>query len=281
MPHTDGKSKDYEEEIQVNDTKNKPHILITNDDGVFAPGLLALTRALLPLGEISILAPERNWSASGHQKTLSRPLRVREVTLADGMKAFASDGAPSDCVAMAVLGFFERKLDLVVSGINPTNNLGHDVTYSGTVTNAIEAAIWGLPGIAVSLDALKAGKGKVDYAPAAAVAQQVVEAVLAHGMPEGVLLNVNIPYLPLDRLTEFRITRQGRRVYRDVLIRREDPWEVPYYWIGGEFPTGIPEEDTDVGAVEHGLVSITPLHLDMTAHDQIDTLRMWDFGIDR
>jgi len=262
----------------VNEPAKKPHILVTNDDGVQAPGLLALVKALQPLGEISILAPERNWSASGHQKTLSRPLRVRKTALADGTPAFASDGAPSDCVALAVLGFFEDKLDMVVSGINPTNNLGHDVTYSGTVTNAIEAAIWGLPGIAVSLDTPKAGE--VDYGPAAAVARRVAAAVLEHGLPRDMLLNVNIPYKPLEELTEYRITRQGRRVYRDVLIRREDPWDVPYYWIGGEFPTGIPEEDTDVGAVEQGFISITPLHLDMTAHRHIHELRKWDFRLD-
>lgn len=254
------------------------HILVTNDDGIHAPGLLALANAVRPLGKVSILAPERNWSASGHQKTLNRPLRVREVSLSDGLLAFASDGAPSDCVALAILGFFDTRPDLVVSGINPTNNLGHDVTYSGTVTNAIEAAIWGLPGIAFSLDAPKTKPGEADYAPAAAVARQVVEAVIRHGLPKDVLLSVNIPYLPIDQLTEYRITRLGRRVYRDVMIQREDPWEQPYYWIGGEFPTGIPEEDTDVGAVEQGCISITPLHLDMTAYQQMDIFRKWKFA---
>jgi 5'-nucleotidase len=264
----------------VSEKKEKPHILVTNDDGVHAPGLLALASALRLLGNISILAPERNWSASGHQKTLSRPLRVKEVTLADGTAAYASDGAPSDCVALAILGYFSTPLDIVVSGINPTNNLGHDVTYSGTVTNAIEAAIWGLPGIAISLDTPSANPGEVDYAPAATVAKRVVEAVIQQGLPQDVLLSVNIPYLPLDKLTEFRITRQGRRVYRDVLVRREDPWAQPYYWIGGEFPTGIPEEDTDVGAVEQGYISITPLHLDMTAYSHIDMLKKWKFPAD-
>ena len=114
--------------------KEKPHILVTNDDGVYAAGLLALANAVRPLGKISILAPERNWSAAGHQKTLSRPLRVKEVKLSDGTLAYASDGAPSDCVALAILGFFDSRPDMVLSGINPTNNLGHDVTYSGTVT---------------------------------------------------------------------------------------------------------------------------------------------------
>ncbi len=128
------------------------HILVTNDDGVTALGLLALAQAMrsLPDVKVSVLAPDRNWSGSGHVKTLERPLRVRDVTLADGSTAFTSDGAPSDCVALALLGFFEEKIDLVVSGINPMHNLGHDVTYSGTVTAAMEAVIWDTPGIAFS-----------------------------------------------------------------------------------------------------------------------------------
>ena len=265
----------------MNKNKKDLHILVTNDDGVYAPGLLALANAMRPLGRVSILAPERNWSAAGHQKTLNRPLRVKQVTLPDGTLAHASDGAPSDCVALAVLGFFDTRPDMVVSGINPTNNLGHDVTYSGTVTNAIEAAIWGLPGIALSLDAPNAKQGEVDYTPAAEVGRRVVEAVIRHGLPQDVILSVNIPYLPLEQLEEFRITRQGNRIYRDVLVKREDPWEKPYYWIGGEFPTGVPEDDTDVGAVAQGFVSITPLQLDMTAYDHMDMLRQWNFDPDR
>jgi 5'-nucleotidase len=128
------------------------HILVTNDDGVLAPGLLALAQQMRLLGDVSILAPDRNWSASGHVKTMHRPLRVREVRLDDGTAAMASDGAPSDCVALALLGLLPDKVDLVVSGINPNANLGHDITYSGTVTAAMEAVIWGIPGISVSLD---------------------------------------------------------------------------------------------------------------------------------
>jgi len=124
------------------------HILVTNDDGVLAPGILALARAMRPLGQVTILGPDRNWSGGGHVKTIHRPLRVQEVTLADGSTAFASDGAPSDCVALALLGFIPDKIDLVVSGINPHANMGHDVTYSGTVTAAMEAVISSVPGIA-------------------------------------------------------------------------------------------------------------------------------------
>src|SRR5512137_511771 len=127
------------------------HILLTNDDGVYAPGLLALAQEMKKIGKVTIVAPDRNWSASGHVKTMERPLRVKETHLADGTPALASDGAPSDCVALALLGLIEEKIDLVVSGINPNANIGHDLTYSGTVTAAMEASIAGIPGLAFSL----------------------------------------------------------------------------------------------------------------------------------
>ena len=253
------------------------HILVTNDDGVTAPGLLALAKEMEVLGKVSILAPDRNWSASGHVKTMHRPLRVKEIQLSDGIQALATDGAPSDCVALAVLGILTEKIDLVVSGINPNANLGYDVTYSGTVTAAMEATIWGLPGIAVSLDSPENHLGELDYEMAARVARQVAEKVNRRGLPKGTLLNVNVPYMPLTELAGFKITRQGLRVYRDELDRRLDPRNRPYYWIGGQSPTGVPEEGTDFGALKQGFVSITPLHLDMTAFDMVDSLETWEW----
>lgn len=255
------------------------NILVTNDDGVTAPGLLALAQAMSPFGDIKILAPDRNWSGSGHVKTLERPLRVKEVLQADGTLAWASDGAPSDCVALALLGFFEEKFDLVVSGINPMPNLGHDVTYSGTVTAAMEALIWGVPGVAFSLGSVENGLAVSDYAPAASVAQKVVEAVIHNPLPAGTLLNVNVPMLPEDEIKGFRTTRQGLRVYRDRLDRRMDPRGRPYYWIGGETPTGIPEEGTDIGALCEGYVSLTPLHLDLTAYNTMQGMGKWQLAV--
>ncbi len=158
------------------------HILITNDDGVTAPGLLALAQKMQKLGKVTILAPDRNWSASGHVKTMHRPLRVKEVVLSDGTTAFASDGAPSDCVALALLGLVEEPIDLVVSGINPNANIGHDITYSGTVTAAMEAVIGGIPGVAVSLDSPENHLEFLDYAPAARAAQRVVAQLLKSGL---------------------------------------------------------------------------------------------------
>ena len=251
------------------------HIVVTNDDGVTAPGLLALAVAMSKLGKVSILAPDRNWSASGHVKTLDRPLRVKQVVLEQGVTAWASDGAPSDCVAMAVCGFLNEKVDLVVSGINPFANLGHDVTYSGTVTAAMEAAIWGIPAVAVSLDSPENHLGLVDYAPAANYAATVVQSVIRYGLAPSVLLNVNVPYLPAQEIKGILVTRQGLRVYHDKLDRRKDPRGREYVWIIGDAPTGIPERGTDIGALAEGYVSVTPIQLDLTAYQSIPDLNTW------
>jgi len=254
------------------------HILVTNDDGVQAPGLLALAQEIRKIGDIvTVFAPDRNWSASGHVKTLERPLRVHETMLADGTTAFMSDGAPSDCVALPLLGFIE-KVDLVISGINPFSNIGHDVTYSGTVTAAMEAVITGVPGIAFSLASQdKPANTPTDYVPAAQIARVVTEKVIQEGLPEGVVLNVNIPYLSVEAIKGYIITRQGLRVYRDALDKRVDPRGRPYYWIGGEAPTGVNEEGTDVGALAAGYVSITPLQLDLTNYKAMEVLKKWEF----
>lgn len=255
-------------------------ILITNDDGVYAPGLLALAQELRKLGEVSILAPDHNWSASGHVKTLNRPLRVKPAVLADGSRALACDGAPSDCVALALMGVIETPIDVVVSGINPNANIGHDVTYSGTVTAAMEAAIGGVYGVAVSLDAPENFNGTLDFSTAAVAARVVTTRLLKLDLPRNVLLNVNIPYLPLNELKGYRISRQGLRIYRDELIKREDPRGRPYYWIGGEAPTGVPDTGTDFGDLKAGFVSITPIQLDLTAHDMLPRLREVDWSTD-
>src|SRR5919108_832490 len=161
------------------------HILVTNDDGVQAPGLLALAQAMRQVGDVTVVAPDRNWSASGHVKTLERPIRVTETVLADGTSAYMSDGAPSDCVALPLLGFLETKIDLVVSGINPFSNIGHDVTYSGTVTAAMEAVIAGVPGIAFSLASeTRPANTSADYGAAGEVARTVTKKVLEKGLTE-------------------------------------------------------------------------------------------------
>ncbi len=248
-------------------------ILVTDDDGIESPGLLPLAQALRSLGEVIVFAPNRNWSAAGHNKTMHKPLRVWTVQLDDGTEALTTDGAPSDCVALAALGLVERPIDIVVSGINTHPNLGVDVTYSGTVAAAMEAAISGWPGIAGSLDDGEPRQWQSAGEAAVVVARQV----LAHGLPANTLLNVNVPNRPFAELKGYRPTRLGHRVYRDVLIERNDPRGVPYYWIGGDPPTSIDEAGTDIGALSEGYVSVTPLHMDMTQHRFLDTLRSW-FG---
>jgi 5'-nucleotidase len=251
------------------------HILVTNDDGVTAPGLLALAQAMRPFGKVSVLAPDHDWSGGGHVKTLSRPLRVRRVKLADGTSAFTSDGAPSDCVALALMGLLPEKVDLIVSGINTAANLGHDVTYSGTVTAVMEGIIWGVPGIAVSLDGGGHVLSELNYETPAHVAADVVKLVMAHGLPKGTFLNVNVPHVALKDLNGIQLTQQGLRVYRDRLDKRTDPRGNDYYWIGGDRPTGVPKDGTDVGALSVGFASVTPLQLDLTAYHALSALAGW------
>lgn len=252
------------------------YILVTNDDGIDAPGLHALKHALQRIGEVQVLAPERNWSAAGHTKTMSKPLRVNPVTLCDGTTAYATDGAPTDCVALVMLGLFTDKPALVVSGINPGSNLAHDLTYSGTVAAAMEAAIHGVPGIAVSIDA-NPRRRDIDFTPAAEVAWRVARRVLAHPLPRDTFLNVNVPNVPFEQIQGVRITRMGKRIYRDELVARRDPYGREYYWIGGHPPGGnIEEEGTDVWAVAQRFVSITPVQMDMTHHALISRFKDWE-----
>jgi len=249
-----------------------PLILVSNDDGVLAPGLVALRAELMRVGETAIVAPEHNWSAAGHTKTLHKPLRVSEVTLADGLPALAASGSPSDCVALALLGVLDRRPHVVVSGINLGANVGNDLTYSGTVAAAMEAVIWGVTAIAVSLDALQ----PEDLGVAARFAARLAQRVLEDTPPYPLLLNVNVPAVPEPQLRGVRITRLGQRIYRDALVKRLDPRGRPYYWIGGEPPSGRPEPGTDIGALAEGYISVTPVRLDLTDHDQIARLTAWD-----
>lgn len=251
-------------------------ILLTNDDGVTAPGLLALATALRAVNfDVTVLAPDRNWSASGHVKTLHRPLRVSPALLADGSPAWKSDGAPSDCVALALMGALEGDFDYVVSGINPNANIGLDVTYSGTVTAAMEGSIGGKPSFAVSLDAPEYHQGPLDFESAAIAAARIIQRLIQEGQNTNPapIWNINVPYRPAGDFAGEMYTRQGVRLYRDMLEKRLDPRGKPYYWIGGEAPTGVVEEGTDFGALSQGYISITPLTMDMTDFPRLDSLR--------
>jgi 5'-nucleotidase len=253
------------------------HFLVTNDDGVNAPGLLALVKAIREVSgaEVSVLAPDHNWSACGHVKTMTRPLRVREVKLADGSVALSCDGAPSDCVAIAIMGAIEKPIDVVVSGINPNANVGLDVTYSGTVTAAMEASINGKPGIAVSLDAPEYHEGELDFDTAATAAVKVIMNLMAGGLVNNgqAIWNINLPYNEDGYYQGVLYTKQGVRLYRDVLEKRFDPRGKPYYWIGGEAPTGLMDEGTDYWAIKQRFISVTPLQMDMTDKGLLKTLQ--------
>jgi 5'-nucleotidase len=253
------------------------HILVTNDDGLHAPGLPALVQALRSVGDVTVCVPEHNWSAGGHVKTLHKPLRAWAAKLPDGSPAIVSNGAPSDCVALAMLGLVPISVDIVVSGINIGPNLGYDLTYSGTVTAAMEAVINGVPGIAVSL-CIQDAAAEDAYLPAADFAARAVRIVTEKRLPEGILLNINIPLLPEEKIRGVRITKQGLRMYRDELVTRMDPRGKPYYWIGGGPPEGVLKEGTDFWAVSRGFISITPVQLDLTAYGAMQSMQGWNWG---
>lgn len=247
-------------------------ILVTNDDGVDSPGLAALAKALRKVDEVCVVAPNRNWTAAGHTKTLDRPLRVAKIMLpGTRLAAYSSDGSPSDCVALALLGLMPERPKLVVSGVNNSPNMGSDITYSGTVSAAMEAVVSGVPGIAVS----QAGFDYFDFSYAAQFAARLARRVLREGLEHDVLLNVNVPPLKRREVKGVQITTLGRREYRDELITRQDPFGRDYYWIGGGPPGGAGEPGTDLHAIGAGYVSVTPIQIDLTHHGLLDKISAW------
>ncbi len=241
-----------------------PLILLTNDDGIHAPGLKALADALSSLGEVEVFAPDRERSAVGHGISLHHPLRVKQ--LRKGWRSV--DGTPADCVLLAVRSLLGRKPDLVVSGINMGANLGDDVTYSGTVAGAREGMLLGLPAIAVSDISYRGDHLETSGAAALAIARFVLE----HGLPAETLLNVNVPGLPLEEIAGIAVTSMGRRLYDDEIIHRKDPRGVDYYWVGGSAEPHEPVPGTDIHAVAAKMVSVTPLQRDYTNHGALGLL---------
>ncbi len=246
-------------------------IVLTNDDGILAPGLLALKTALAPLGEVVPLAPDRPRSACGHAVTLHKPLRVTPVVLPDGSEGLSCNGTPSDCVGLAVSGHIGPRPDLIVSGINLGPNVGWDLTYSGTVAAAMEAAINGLPSFAVSVDTFE----PTDYTPAAAFAAHLAGLVLREGLPRDTFLNVNVP---VQEIRGVSVTTQGRTVYEGVLERRLDPRGRAYFWWTGDRSRQPSEPDTDVTALRAQRISVTPVKLDLTEHAFLPELRHWEMS---
>jgi len=246
------------------------NILITNDDGIFAPGLRAAAQALQQLGTVRVVAPEREHSASGHSITLHKPLRMDPVDL-NGLDvpAFASNGTPADCVILGVLTAGQPP-DLVVAGINRGANLGEEVLYSGTVSAAMEASIQGLPALAVSVTSYAA----TDFSVAAKVATRLAKVMLHLELPDDCFLNVNVPARPWTEIAGVAITQLGRRAYINSAERREDPRGRPYYWLSGDPQEVHAGEGTDIGAIAAGKISITPVHFDLTSYRSLDRLQV-------
>jgi len=248
-------------------------ILVTNDDGIHAPGIFALKQALDAAGHrVTVCAPDRPRSASGHSITLHKPLRMHEVALPDGSIGYAASGTPADCATLGILDILDNNVDLVISGINHGPNLGWDVTYSGTVSAAMEAVIIGVPAIAISVASYEV---KIHWDGAAQFAVRLASILHKRHLPPATLLNVNAPDLPAEDIRGVRVTFQGDRQYVDRLEKRTDPMGRDYYWLGGKLHDRDEPQGSDVRAVGEGYISVTPIHLDLTAHALLNDLRGW------
>jgi len=245
-----------------------PVILVSNDDGVRSEGIEALAEALKPLGTVYVVAPDRERSAASHSLTLSHPLRVEKL----GPRLYSVDGTPTDCVNLGVNGILRgKKIALLVSGINKGANLGDDITYSGTVSAAMEGTLLGIPSVAVSL----VTRSRFRFDVAAEVALEVGRKILRKGLPDDTLLNVNVPNLPKEEIRGVRVTRMGKRVYGDVIVEKRDPRGRKYFWIGGDHLESEEVPGSDLEAIDENHVSITPIHLDLTNYSALRALRKW------
>ena len=250
------------------------NILVTNDDGIDSKGLKVLARAIASLGRVSIVAPDRERSAASHALTLHKPLRVSKR----GLRRYCINGTPTDCVTLAANGILKDKPDLVISGINNGANLGDDVTYSGTVSAAMEGTILGIPSIAVS----QVGEAPFHFETATVVIVKLVRLIKLNGLPTDTLLNVNIPNVAVGEIRGIRMTQLGKRIYDDnSIIKKKDPRNKTYYWIGGNRERWEPGANTDHQAIESGHISITPIHLDLTNYAAIRKLKKWEELLNR
>ncbi len=246
----------------------KPKILVTNDDGIYSEGILVLAKALREIGDVLVVAPDRERSAIAHSLTLHRPLRVEKVK----RNFYAVDGTPADCVYLGVKVICPRRPGLIVSGINKGGNLGDDVTYSGTVSAAFEGTLLRIPSFAVSL----VSGSNFKFKAAARFAVRVAGRVLKTGLPKGIFLNINVPNLDEESIRSYKITRQGRWVQNGSgVIEKVDPRGKKYYWIGTGQLVFEKKGGTDFEAVSNSFISITPLHLDLTHYPSMRKLRKW------
>jgi 5'-nucleotidase len=252
---------------------NKPLILVTNDDGIMAPGLRALAQAMHELGDVVIVAPDKPQSGMGHAITVFTPLRIFHIQSSNGCVEYTSNGTPVDCVKLAIDKILKRKPDLLVSGINHGSNATINVIYSGTMSAALEGAIEKIPSIGFSyLD----NSFEADMTVPKIYAKQISEQVLRRGLPAGTCLNVNIPYKNVSQIKGIRICRQAKAYWADEYYEREDPNNRKYYWLTGELENHDNSEDTDDWALKNNYISIVPVQADLTAHDAIDELKRWN-----
>ena len=252
-----------------------PKILVTNDDSIHARGIEALHKAMTQIGDASVVAPESEQSGVGHGLTLITPLRARSHKKSDTFQGWAVNGTPADCVKLGVKELLTSQPDLIVSGINRGSNTATNVVYSGTVSAAVEGTILGIPSIAFSMTTFE----KVDLGFAMEAATVISRQVLAHGLPAGILLNVNIPPAPRSEIKGYKVTRQGRGRYDDVYEKRVDPMGHPYYWLAGTRVILDEEEDLDEVAVDNNYVSITPIHYDFTNKEMLSSLKQWNLTL--
>ncbi len=242
-------------------------ILVSNDDGVYSKGIKSLAQALKKIGDVYVVAPDREKSAASHSLTLHRPLRVSKIS----PKVFSVDGTPTDCITLGIYEILKQKPDLIVSGINKGANLGDDVHYSGTVSAALEGAIAGVPSIAISLMA----RDRFIFSPAASFAAKLSKRVYQEGLPKGLILNVNVPNLPENQIKSHVWTKLGKRNYGDIIVEKMDPRGKAYFWIGGDEKGFEDIKDSDCNAVLEGKISITPLQVDMTSHASFKKFKEW------
>jgi 5'-nucleotidase len=254
----------------------KPLILVSNDDGITAPGIRSLVDAVKHLGEVVIVAPDSPQSAMGHAVTITRPLRLDKTNLYGDIEAWQCSGTPADCVKLAVDKVLKRKPDLLVSGINHGSNSSINVLYSGTMSAAMEGAIEGIPAVGFSLCDFAYD---ADFSYAKQIATKVAQSILENGLPQGTLLNVNIPNANEDKIAGIKICRQANAKWKEEFTERLDPNGRKYFWLTGKFINNDKGEDTDEWALANNYVSIVPVHFDLTAHHAMPFLNQWNLSI--
>ena len=250
-------------------------ILVTNDDGIMAPGILALRRALAALGEVTVVAPMTPQSAVGHSITLTDPIRVHRVGLGDGTLGYGVEGRPADCVKLAVLELMPQRPDLVASGVNLGANVGINVLYSGTVAAAVEGANYGIPSVAASIEAADV----VDFDGAARIVRGLIDQMLAHSPAPSTLLNINVPDLSKGPPRGVRVVPQSRKGWREAWQRRSDPRGRSYYWLIGEEEAEEAGRESDVASLADRYVTVTPLQFDLTDHGRLGDVRGWNLEL--